>query len=417
MTAPTTPLGRTAPPPFRRDRLAHAWVVLKALSDAGDAIWTIALAWTAVQLAEPATAGVIVAAGTIPRAVILLLGGVVADRYDARRIMVAANLARVLVLVTTAVWVFTSGPSIPLLLVAAIAFGITDAIHEPAGSTIGRQLVRPEDLPAYNGLSQTATRLGTMGGAAVGGFLVAHWGLQGSATVDAITFVVVIAFIALALKPRFPLARAEREPMLRSVARGFGHLRRTPHTRTLVLSLLGLNLFVGPALGLGLPLLALERGWGAQAVGILEATVGLGAAVGALSMLKWRPRFPARIGFCFLVVQGAAIPVLGVGSFWAAAAACFVVGVTAGVASTLLGSVFAATVDGAYFGRMVSIQRLGDDVLMPVAMVGFGALAGATSVGLALVVFGSTMALLMLWPLAQRRLRTLRLGDGEEDTP
>lgn len=415
----TTTAPRPEAPPFGRDRMVHAWVAIKSLSDAGDAVWTIALAWTAVQVASPAVAGSVVAAGTIPRAVVLLVGGVVADRYDARRVMVLANLARIVVLVVTAAWVTATGPSLVVLFAAAIAFGVTDAIYEPAGFTIGPQLVRPADMPAFTGLLQTGTRIGTMTGAGVGGFLVAHAGIEGSASVDALTFVVVIAFLVLGLRPRYPLERAEAEPVLRSIRHGFAHLRHTPTTRTLVLALSGLNLAVTPALGLGIPLRADLAGWGAHTVGLLEATVGLGAAVGALAMLRWRPAHPARVGFTCLVTQGVSIPALGLGPVWVAGLACLVIGVTAGVASALLGAVFATTVDGAFFGRMVAIQRLGDDVLMPVAMIAFGALAGGTSVALALGCFGGVMGLLMLWPLANRGLRDLRLDRqrGLDDVP
>ena len=85
-------------PPLRHDTIARGWLALRALSDAGDQVWTIALAWTAVHVATPAAAGLVVAAGTVPRALVLLLGGVVADRYDARRVMVLANGARIAVL-------------------------------------------------------------------------------------------------------------------------------------------------------------------------------------------------------------------------------------------------------------------------------------------------------------------------------
>lgn len=405
----TTTLTTREAPPFARDRMVQAWIAMKALSDAGDAIWTIALAWTAVQVASPAMAGMVVAAGTIPRAAVLLVGGVVADRYDARWVMITANIARLGVLVATAIWVTTTGPSLVVLLTAAIAFGVTDAVYEPAGSTIGRQMVRSADMPAYGGLAQTGTRLGTMTGSAIGGFLVAHSGLEGSASVDAITFVGVIAFLVIWLRPRHPLERAAPEPVLRSILSGFVHLRRTPVTRTLVLALSGLNLAVTPALGLGIPLRAAAEGWGAQSVGILEALVGLGAAIGALTMLKWKPEFPARTGFHFLVTQGCSIPLIGLGPLWLSGAACFTIGVTAGVASALLGAVFVTTVDEVHFGRMVSIQRLGDDVFMPIAMIAFGALAGVTSAAVALCAFGMSMGLLMLWPLGNRGLMSLRL--------
>ncbi|MFJ4174205.1 MFS transporter [Microbacterium sp. NPDC089696] len=410
MTA-VAPEQLTVPPPFRRDRRVHAWIIVKALSDAGDAMWTIALAWTAVQVASPAVAGVIVAAGTVPRAVILLFGGVIADRADARRVMMLFNAVRVAVLVAAALWVLVEPPSIALLLCAAVAFGVCDAFYEPSAGTIARQLVRPEDLPSYSAMAQTATRLGTMAGAAVGGVLVAWSGLAGSASANALTFALVVAFIAIWLRPRFRLPRAERESTLRGIGRGFGHLRSHPTTRTLVVALSGLNLAVGPAIGIGLALRAHDQGWGAQAVGLFEALLGLGAALGAVSVLRWRPRREAFAGFWALVVQGAAIVALGFGPAWTVAAAAFVVGVTAGYASVLLSATFAATVDTAYLGRMSSLTRLGDDCLMPLAMAAFGALAAVTSVGIPFALFGGAMMAIMILPLSNRTFRSLTIRD------
>ena len=409
MSAVSDPEEIVAPPPFRRDRLVHAWIGVKALSDAGDALWTIALAWTAVQVASPAVAGLIVAAGTVPRAVILLFGGVIADRADPRRIMLAFNVLRVGVLVAVALWVLATPPTVSVLLFAAIAFGVCDAFYEPSAGTIARQLVRAADLPSYGAAAQTASRLGTMGGAAIGGFIVAHAGLAGSASVNALTFTLVVAFIAIWLRPRFRLARAEKESALRGIARGFAHLAENPTTRTLVIALSGLNLAVGPAIGIGLALRAHAAGWGAQAVGLFEALLGLGAALGAISVAKWRPSHEARGGFRALVLQGAGIIALGIGPAWSVAVAAFVIGATAGYASVLLSATFSATVDTAYLGRMSSLTRLGDDCLMPLAMAGFGALASSTALWVPFALFGGAMMALMILPLSNRAFRSLSL--------
>lgn len=397
------------PPRFSRDVAVHAWIGVKALSDTGDAIWTIALAWMAVQITSPAIAGLIVAAGTLPRAVVLLFGGVLADRADARHVMILFNALRVGVLLFVALWVLASPPSVLLLTIAAIAFGVCDALYEPSAGTIARRLVRAADLPSYSAVAQTASRLGTMGGSAIGGFLIAYAGLGGSASLNALTFALVIAFIAIWLRPRFDLPRAERESALRGIGRGFAHLRAAPTTRTLVIALSGLNLAVGPAVGIGIALRAAEEGWGAQAVGILEALLGLGAALGAVSVARRRPRHEPRTGFIALIVQGAGIAVLGVGPVWLVGAGAFVIGATAGYASVLLSATFAATVDPAYLGRMGSITRLGDDVLMPLAMAAFGALASATAVWVPFAVYGGAMALLVSVPLRDRAFRQLSL--------
>ena len=176
-------------PAFRQDRLARAWLGLKAVSDAGDALWTIALAWTAVQIASPAAAGAVVAAGAIPRAITLLLGGAMADRYDALRVMTIANLVRIGVLVGVVVWVAAR---------VADAWwcswwprsrsgSATRSTNRPPGPSAD-SWCGPSDLAAYGGLGQTLTRIGTMVGSAAGGVVVAAWGLGGSAALNAVTF-------------------------------------------------------------------------------------------------------------------------------------------------------------------------------------------------------------------------------------
>ncbi len=66
-------------------------------------------------------------------------------------------------LVAAAVWTVSHAPTVPVLLAAAVAFGVCDAFYEPSAGTIGRQLVRTDDLPSYAAVIQTASRLGTMG--------------------------------------------------------------------------------------------------------------------------------------------------------------------------------------------------------------------------------------------------------------
>lgn len=400
------------PPAFRRDRLVQAWLVIKALSDAGDAIFTIAFAWTAVQIASPAVAGLVVAAGTVPRAIVLLVGGAYADRKDARRLMVVFNALRVGVLVTVAIWCLAEPPTVALLLIASIAFGLCDAFFEPAAGTMPRQLVAPADLPAYSALSQTLSRLGTMAGSAAGGFLVAAFGLSGSAGLNTATYVVVIVFIVLWLRPRFALPRASAEQsVLSGVADGFRHLARERATRTLVIALSGLNLAVSPAISIGLPLQATARGWGAGAVGVLEALVGGGAMIGALAVVRRRPQREAIGGFAALVVQGAGIIALGIGSPVVVGGGCLAIGFTAGFASALLSSTFAATAAPDFLGRLGSILRLGDDCLMPAAMALFGMLAGILPLWVPFTLYGGAMALLMIMPLRNPGIRSIRLRE------
>ena len=149
-------------------------------------------------------------------------------------------------------------------------------------------------------------------------------------------------------------------------------------------------------MGIGLALRVHNENWGAGALGGLQAMVGLGALCGAVVLIRRRPRQEARLGFGLLLLQGLAILALGAPGPGPIIGACLVIGVTSGAASALLSAVFMRSVDPAYLGRLASIQRLGDDVLMPAAMSGFGALAAGAGSAAAFAVFGGAMALLML---------------------
>jgi hypothetical protein len=150
-------------------------------------------------------------------------------------------------------------------------------------------------------------------------------------------------------------------------------------------------------LAVGVVLRVHDEGWSSTSLGLIEATVAISAAAASAGAVPWRPARPARVGLLMLVVQSLAMVVLG----WAPLVGMFVgaamVGVTAGLASALLSGAFLRTVAEDYLGRTGSIQALGDDAVMPLAMVGFGALAASTSIGLACTLMAIAFGTLVTW--------------------
>ena len=376
-------------PPLRRDRAVQTWVAASSISFAGDTVFTISFAWAAVHEASPALAGFVVGVGTIPQALVLLFGGAIADRF-------AGTIA----------WQ-TGVSRIPLMFAVAIAFGITDAIYNPASSTLPRQMVRAEDLGRVSGLFQVSRRLANFAGAALGGWLAAAFGLGTAMLVDAATFAVVGVALWAFVRPRFTLTRAASTSVLHGIRQGLGYVRMDEVARTFVIALTGLNLFIGPALDIGVALRVSQSGWGAGTLGIVEAIVGVGAAVGAAVSIRWRPRRDALVGFLVLLPQGAAIGVLGVPHLGVVTTAAAVIGLSAGCASVLLAGAFQRSLDQAYLGRASSMTQLGDYTLMPVMMPLLGWLAHVTSVTVACAVFGAGMLLLSGWGASRRALRGL----------
>jgi MFS family permease len=371
------------------------WVLGVTVSWFGDAMWTVALAWTAAHTVSPAMAGVVIGLETLPAAALVLLGGVVADRFDTRRVMVAGQLTQALVMVGGAIAWTAGHRGASTLVVLAVSFGVTVGLTLPAGMTLVRQLVREQDLGTVSGWNNIAVRVARLLGAPAGGVLVAWRGPAAPMLLNAVTFLVVAAALVLVVRPRYRIARTA-EPPLASLRGGLAYLRGTPAVRLLVLGLTGLNVFVTPAVALGVALAVSRSGWGSTWVGIAEAALAAGAILGSLLAIRHRPAHPARASFAVLLVQAVGIVGVGVDHRAVLVLAMAAIGVTSGLASVWLSATFQRTVASTHLGRVTSVLLLGDRTLVPVALPVFGALAAGASVLAASAVFGAGMFALCL---------------------
>lgn len=384
-------------PPLRRDRRVHGWIMSAAISQAGDMAWYVGLAWSAAQVTTPAGTGLVMGIGALPKALVLLYGGALADRFDGRRTMILANLARIVVLAVAAAVLLIWGLSLPLLLMVAVVFGAVDALYTPASGTLPRRMVRSEDLVKLSAGGQLAQRLAVFVGAPLGGLLVAHGGLATVMIVDALSFGVIAVVLALLVKPRLPQPVSTGTSIRADLRDGFAYLRRDVRARTLVIAFSGLNLCVGPVLAVGLVQRTHTAGWGAASLGFFEACSGIAAAVGALIAMRWKPVDLARSGLHVLVVQAVGCAMIGLVPRLGIFVAMALIGCTAGIASAQLTAAFQQSVQPAYLGRSYSIVNLSDEAMMPLAMTGFGALISLSGIAVACVLVGAGFAVLVLW--------------------
>ncbi len=132
----------------------------ESVSLLGDQFYLVALPWLTIQLTNsPLSLGTVLMAAAIPRAVFLLIGGVVSDRLPPRLIMLVANAVRaVLTALLTALVIF-QGTQLWHLYLFAISFGIIDGFFIPATKSIIPSLVPRELLAASNALSMGTTQL------------------------------------------------------------------------------------------------------------------------------------------------------------------------------------------------------------------------------------------------------------------
>jgi len=404
------PAGSVAPAvsarPLFRDTAVLGWALARSVSDIGDAVAFVAIAYAAARLGSPAIAGLVLAAAATPRAVFMLIGGAITDRVDTRRLMIDTDLARVAVLAAALAAIAVWGVSAPLLIAIGVPFGIADAFYTPASSTFPRQLVATTELARLAGLRQLMTRIATIVGGPLGLALVAFGGLSAALATDALSFL-VIAVVVFAVRPRWPMARSAGRSILSDVRSGLGYLGRTPPVRDLVIALSGLNVFGAPVLSVGIALRTTQQGWSPNGLGLLTGCIGIGAAVGTLAVMVYRPRRPVLFGLQLMFVQAAAVAAVGVLPYPGEVAAMLIVGVTAGLASPLLAGAVQTVVAEQFLGRTSSVLNIADTGLAPLALAGFGLLVSTSSLAAACLAFGFAFAVLMVFAVSRPHLAAL----------
>ncbi len=385
------------------------WLAAIGLSWFGDYAWNVALAWTAAHTLRPVLAGVVLGAEMLPQAVLILIGGVLADRYDPRRLLVAGEIGQAGVLVLGAIAWASGIHGAPVLLAIALSFGVAAGLTIPAGATLIRQLVAGDDLGTVQGWNQISSRATRLLGAPAGGILVAWGGIVLVMLLDAATFVTIGVVLLLVVRPRFHLPRAVHDRWRDSFADGMTYLRDHDTAMLFVIGLTALNVFVSPVTGLGVALRVNGSSWGPHWLGIADACLAAGAIAGSVVGIRWRPPYAASTAFRLLVLQGFAIACVGLGSRPTLVAAMAVLGFTAGAASVWLSATFIRVIDPAHLGRVSSVTSLGDMTLMPLAVPVFGAFAGHSGVLAATATCGLSMSALCLWFATRRPVRTLHV--------
>ncbi|MFD7816951.1 MFS transporter [Streptomyces sp. NPDC059785] len=337
------------------------WLGAYTVSAMGDNVYYIALSWAAVQSGTPAQAGIVTAASAVPRALLMLGGGVVADRYGPRRVVLGSSTVRCALVLAAALLLLVTTPGLWALGTVAVLFGVVDAVFLPAAGALPARIADRSQLARVQGMRGLATRLANVLGGPLGGLGIALGGTAGAFGLATLLIGGSLPLLLTVRVGRVPADdRPERRAVLAELRDGLRHIRRDPVLRPLVLTIaLGDLGFVGP-MNLGLTLLARERGWGTAGLGWVLAGFGIGA--GAVSLLLTvRGRVP-RAGLVMApatVAGGVALGALAqVPSVAAAAGVAAAVGVLAGLGGALGSALLQAQAGPAYVGRVTSAATL-----------------------------------------------------------
>jgi len=397
--ARVSPLAVLAVRPYR-----YLWTAQVA-SQLGDACAGIALIYLVSRLShDPLAIGLVVFAMLLPAVLAGPWAGVLADRVPPRRLMIAADLWRLIVvgLMVPA----ARAQSLPALWSLVFLEGVGSAFFSPARAALVPRLVGRSNVSAAVGLSQATSAAVTVVGPGLGGLLVAVTSVEAVLAFDAATFLMSALLLLGARTPDREAAAASpaRPPYFAALGEGFKALRERPALLA-VLTVLGVfSMLCGILNTNQAAVLLQEFGLSATQYGSAQAGQGVGAVAGALLA----PALIATAGGAGALFAGAGLTGLvmcvvslvavwlqaGIGAavyLWAA-----LLGVAVSLVSVTSQTLFMTLAPPQVLGRIAATMQAVTNLANVVGILAGGVLASAFGASTALAWAGGVAAVLSL---------------------
>lgn len=354
-----------------RDR-NFRWLISGGLiSMLGDQFTLIALPWLVLKMTGDTLAlGMVLAIMSIPRALFMLIGGALVDRYSPKQVQMLTKYVNTILLGTLAVLVLCGSLTLWMIYVLAFAIGLSTAFSIPSASAMLPHVIGVERLQAANGILLGLRQFTMFAGPVLAGLLIAVFG-EGGETVsnarglgiafllDALSFA-VSAWTLSNVNTRQPAASMEpHQSVLKSVASGLRFCWNDLSLRTCFLYWAAVAFFISGPIQVAMPVLAGNLEHGAAGFGILVGAHGAGTLLGMI-VSGIRPTLRiGSLGATMLAVDfiiGALfIPVGHISAIWQGGGLLLIIGILGGFLHVVVYTWMQQRVPRAMLGRIMSI--------------------------------------------------------------
>ncbi|HEX5467566.1 MAG TPA: MFS transporter [Gaiellaceae bacterium] len=389
-----------------------------AVSLLGDGVYIVTIAWQVYELSDTPTAlSLVGVAWTLPMAAFLLVGGIVSDRFDRRRVMVATDALRALAVAAIAVLSLTGAVELWHLFLLAVVFGTGDAFFGPAFNSTVPQIVPRRLLVEANSLDQFIRPfMMALAGPAIGGWTVAALGTGAAFALDAGSFCVSALAISL-MSSGLRARRDAEEPStaLADLREGFRFVRAHAWIwGTLLGTAISLLAFWGPVEVLVPFRIKNDLGGGADDFGLVLAAGGVGSILAAVVMAQLGlPR--KHMTFMYVTWAVGSLGIAGLafaGVLWQAMASSFFQQALFASGLIVWGTLMQTLVPVELLGRVTSLDWLVSTSLVPISFALTGPAAAAVGVETTLVGAGVLAALATLACLFIPGMRDTERGEA-----
>src|SRR6266540_2535728 len=359
--------------PLRHRDFGLLWAGM-SISIVGDGAYQVALAWQVYLLSDTPTAlSIVGAAATLPNLLFVLFAGILADRFERRKVLIVADLMRGVANAAIGILAITGQLELWHVIASSVVYGVGQSLFGPAFTALVPDLVPKEDLPQANAVDSLVRPLGL-------------------SLLDAAPFGVSIAALALMRPHPLPVtSRSGVSTALADLTDGLAYVRA--HTwlwGTLVAACVSLLVFMGPLRVLVPFVIKNQLSGSAGDLGLVFATGGVASIVTSLAFSQ--RGLPARPVLWMFVSWGLAIVfIAGFGiatELWQAAVMMFIVSGLSTVGMLIWGTLLGTRVPRELLGRVSSLDWLLSIGLVPVSFIATGPVADLIGVSQTLVLAG-----------------------------
>jgi MFS family permease len=405
------------PAVLREERQFRLLFLGQALSVIGDRMTAVVMPFAVLSIGGSATdVGIVAAAGFLPFIFLGLVGGVIADRMERRRILIASDTLRLLTQALAGALLLSGSAEVWHLAALAAVFGAADSFFSPAFTGLmPLTIAEPHYIQPANALRGMSFSTGSIVGPVLAGLLVATVGEGGALLADAGTFAVSVVCLAM-LRPRV-VERGDPEPFTTDLKGGWREVRARSWVWSFLLGMVVYHVIVLPSIWVLGPVLMEEELDGATSWAIVTTAFGLGSIVADVLLLRWTPRFALRaaavalaFASCQAVIIGSGLPILAI------AAVEFVAAIGVSTFFTLWETTLQEHIPEGSLSRVSSYDYVASAGVMPLGTILAGPIAEAVGIHetlAAMSLIGVAAAVLLL---ALPAVRNLPRGAVVRDT-
>lgn len=391
-----------------RERSFRYLFLSQTLSLIGSSAAPIALAFAVLALPDssPTDLGMVLFGRSAAQVIFVLFGGVLADRFPRRGVMVTAELLAGISQACAATLVLTNSATVTVLTLLQAINGAASAMFLPASVGVLPQIVAEPLLQPANALLRVASNASSIVGAAAAGVVVAGVGPGWALAADAASF--GISATLLVGTQVSGMVRASHTSMLADLRHGWREFASRQWIWVVVAQFAVLNACANGGINVLGPVVAAERLGGAPAWSVIMATQSSGFLVGGIIAMRVRPRRP--ILMAVLLTFGF-VPPFFLLAFstptWLIAASTLVSGLCGTTFSVLWATSLQRLVPSETLSRISSYDALGSYLLGPLGLAIVGPVASGMGVTPTLMLFGALSILATTLALLSPEVRTL----------